>query len=218
MAIAKTLTYQTGVVFLWLILAVVSCLDAPYPEELPLQHSLTVLAVGVALGLHWKLRFNKVAFTCIFAFLALHLVGARWLYSHVPYDRWSEMLLGVNLTEHFGWTRNHYDRFAHFSYGLLFTYPVYFLCVRRGGLGRLKWYLPVEFIMASSMVYELLEWWVAVIMSPEAAERYNGQQGDLWDAHKDMLLATLGSVICIGVIWAFEPWRKRKRDSSPQEQ
>jgi putative membrane protein len=31
-------------------------------------------------------------------------------------------------------------------------------------------------------------------MSPEAAEAYNGQQGDPWDAHMDMLLATLGAV------------------------
>ncbi len=32
-------------------------------------------------------------------------------------------------------------------------------------------------------------------MSPEAAEKYNGQQGDMWDAHKDMLMATIGTII-----------------------
>ena len=32
-------------------------------------------------------------------------------------------------------------------------------------------------------------------MSPEAAESYNGQQGDLWDAHKDMFVATIGAII-----------------------
>ncbi|MCY3189826.1 DUF2238 domain-containing protein, partial [Acinetobacter baumannii] len=30
--------------------------------------------------------------------------------------------------------------------------------------------------------------------SPEEAENYNGQQGDMWDAHKDMLLATIGAI------------------------
>ncbi|MBP1502255.1 DUF2238 domain-containing protein, partial [Acinetobacter nosocomialis] len=25
-------------------------------------------------------------------------------------------------------------------------------------------------------------------------ENYNGQQGDMWDAHKDMLLATTGAI------------------------
>lgn len=28
----------------------------------------------------------------------------------------------------------------------------------------------------------------------EEAENYNGQQGDMWDAHKDMLLATIGAI------------------------
>ena len=30
---------------------------------------------------------------------------------------------------------------------------------------------------------------------PEAAESYNGQQGDVWDAHADMLLATVGALL-----------------------
>ncbi len=49
--------------------------------------------------------------------------------------------------------------------------------------------------MASSMFYELIEWWIAISLSPEDAENYNGQQGDIWDAHKDMLLATIGAIL-----------------------
>lgn len=49
--------------------------------------------------------------------------------------------------------------------------------------------------MASSMLYELIEWWIAIGLSPEAAENYNGQQGDVWDAHKDMFLASIGCLI-----------------------
>ena len=30
---------------------------------------------------------------------------------------------------------------------------------------------------------------------PKQAEAYNGQQGDMWDAHKDMFLAFLGGII-----------------------
>ena len=32
-------------------------------------------------------------------------------------------------------------------------------------------------------------------MSPEQADNYNGQQGDQWDAQKDMLLAMIGSTL-----------------------
>lgn len=44
------------------------------------------------------------------------------------------------------------------------------------------------------MLYEWLEWLIAIGLSPEEAENYNGQQGDMWDAHKDILLATIGAI------------------------
>jgi putative membrane protein len=49
-------------------------------------------------------------------------------------------------------------------------------------------------VMSSNLVYEWVEWGVALGMSPEDAEAYNGQQGDIWDAHMDMLLAALGAL------------------------
>ena len=45
------------------------------------------------------------------------------------------------------------------------------------------------------MVYELFEWGIALSLSEGMAESYNGQQGDVWDAHKDMALAMIGSII-----------------------
>ena len=32
-------------------------------------------------------------------------------------------------------------------------------------------------------------------LSPDQVENYNGQQGDMWDPHKDSALAMLGSTI-----------------------
>ena len=40
-------------------------------------------------------------------------------------------------------------------------------------------------------------------LSPEDAENYNGQQGDQWDAHKDMFLATLGAIV-MGMIQLYK--------------
>ena len=61
----------------------------------------------------------------------------------------------------------------------------------------LKQALLVTFlsIQVFSMVYELFEWGIAVSLSGDMAESYNGQQGDIWDAHKDMGLAMIGSMI-----------------------
>ena len=57
--------------------------------------------------------------------------------------------------------------------------------------------IALMLIMCSSLVYEWAEWAIAVMLSPEQAEAYNGQQGDVWDAHMDMLLATLGALLTI---------------------
>ena len=59
--------------------------------------------------------------------------------------------------------------------------------------------LAVLLIMASGLVYEWAEWGVALALSPEQAEAYNGQQGDIWDAHKDMLLATIGAILALSI-------------------
>jgi len=55
--------------------------------------------------------------------------------------------------------------------------------------------------MCSSLVYEWLEWAIALTLAPGQAEAYNGQQGDIWDAHMDMLLATLGALAVVVPGW-----------------
>lgn len=202
--------YQFTILIIWMCLFCLSCVNAPFPKELILQHILTGVAVITLVIIQGVFQLNKISYTCFILFLCLHLVGARWIYSNVPYDEWCEQLFSFNLTEAFHWQRNHYDRLVHFSYGLLFTYPLFELAQNFDLKKSWCYYFAVEFIMASSMVYELIEWGVAVCMSPNAAERYNGQQGDIWDAHKDMLLALIGSIICIAIIGVLQ----RKYNSS----
>ena len=50
-------------------------------------------------------------------------------------------------------------------------------------------------------------------MSPENAHVYNGQQGDFWDAQKDLALAALGATLVIP--WALsEPRTASKRSQA----
>ena len=44
-------------------------------------------------------------------------------------------------------------------------------------------------IQTGSLIYELFEWLLTIVMTAEEADYYNGQQGDMWDAQKDMALA-----------------------------
>lgn len=168
-----------------------------WPLEQSLHSSLTVLGLA---GLWWvdrRWRLGNASFAAICGFIAIHCIAARWLYSNIPYDQWLQSLVGWSPDAAFGWKRNHFDRLIHFLYGVCFT-PALVQLVRHAW-PRLRFghafTLAVMTIMCSSLVYEWFEWGIALALSPDAAEAYNGQQGDPWDAHADMLLATLGSLL-----------------------
>lgn len=118
--------------------------------------------------------------------MTLHVLGARYLYSYVPYDDWSYWLWGKTVSGYFGFTRNHYDRLVHFAYGLLLVYPASEVLSRHCHVSlRVGGWLAVQFILATSALYEIGEWALAISVAPDWAEHYNGQQGDRWDAQKD---------------------------------
>ncbi|WP_449065918.1 DUF2238 domain-containing protein [Planomonospora algeriensis] len=173
----------------------------PYPVEQAFHHSLTAVALLALLPLRRHYALPPGSLAAVLAFLALHSVAARWMYSSVPYDEWSTALTGVRLSDVFGWERNHFDRLVHLSYGLCAA-PVLARYLRdRWGLRPLLAVAAgVELVLSTSALYELLEWAVAVTTSPEIAEVYNGQQGDVWDAHKDIALACLGALSAAAVM------------------
>lgn len=192
---------------LFLVLAIfaVTWIAPRWPVEQALHSSLTVV------GLIWLVRHDRRwpmrigDFVAICAFIAVHCVAARWLYSNVPYDAWLRAAIGWSPQAAFGWERNHFDRLIHLLFGLCFAAAL-------AGYARQRWprlsvaqgYALAQLaIMAASLVYEWMEWAVALLLSPEAAEAYNGQQGDVWDAHMDMLLASIGAALS----W---PWLDRR--------
>jgi len=194
-AIPKPQRWLLGLLLVLLLLAQV---DQPYPEVALLQHIPTVLLLIASPWLlrRWPLSTASVA--CIVAFLALHTLGGRYAYSNVPYDDWARSLTGSTLSEAFGWTRNHYDRLVHFGFGALSVVPVAEIARRWGGLGRRGAVLTVlGWVLAISCLYEIFEWLLTIVAAGETADRYNGQQGDIWDAQKDMALATLGAVLML---------------------
>jgi putative membrane protein len=47
------------------------------------------------------------------------------------------------------------------------------------------------------MIFELFEWAAAEIFGGDLDIAYLGTQGDTWDAHKDVLLASIGAAIAM---------------------
>lgn len=194
--------YQTALVAMLAAVAVASCIAPPYPAELWLQHSATLLViVGLPLFARW-FPLSNATVTGIVAFMLLHVLGARYIYSCVPYDDWCSSVLGWRPTERFQWTRNHYDRLVHFAFGALWLLPFWEISTRHLHVPRpVAWIYALALVMACSMLYELFEWILALSLAPQAAEAYNGQQGDVWDPHKDMALAVLGSLAALPMLW-----------------
>jgi putative membrane protein len=183
---------------LFLVAWCVSCIAVPYPKYFALQHVPTVVAVVALVIIDRRFGLDRLSFGLIITFLLLHLVGARYLYSFAPYDDWAQALLGVRISDQFGFERNHYDRLVHFAFGLLFVYPLWRFVETQAKLsGFWSAVAAMCIVLAASAVYEIAEWLMAVAFAPDWAESYNGQQGDLWDAQKDMALAAGGGLVSI---------------------
>ncbi|MCC6494381.1 MAG: DUF2238 domain-containing protein [Pirellulales bacterium] len=203
--------FQRGALLIFAIFLVGSCIAPPYPDYLLMQHVPTVAAAVALSAVSSRYAISRRSFALIVVFLCLHTLGARYLYSYVPYDTWAERWLGIPINPTFGWERNHYDRLVHFSYGLLLALPIQEFQRRHWGVSSaLAPVLAAECILATSAAYELAEWMVAVVYTPDMAEKFLGQQGDMFDAQKDMALATSGAVIavCTSAWWA----RRRRLD------
>ena len=177
---------------IWILLAI----SPLYREDWALENALVVpFLAGLALT-HRRFPFSRTSYTLIFLFLCLHEIGAHYTYAKVPYDRWVESLTGGTLNAMFGWRRNQFDRLVHFSYGFLLAYPIREIFVRVAqAKGFWAYYLPLDLTMACSMLFELIEWGAAEVFGNGLGAAYLGAQGDPWDAHKDMGLATLGALL-----------------------
>ena len=107
-------------------------------------------------------------------------------------------VIGYWMQETFNFSRNHYDRIVHFSFGLLMAYPIREVFLRVAHTrGFWTYYLPLDVTLAFSGLYEIIEALAALIFGGELGAAYLGTQGDIWDAQKDMALATAGAIICM---------------------
>ena len=185
-----------GMLFLveWALLAIAP-LDR---KDWALENALVFLIVPFLVLTRKRLPLSLISYTSIFLFLCLHEVGAHYTYAKVPYDEWFRDLTGTPLNELLGFERNHFDRLAHFFFGLLLAYPIREVFLRVADVrGVWGYYLPLDVTMATSMLFELFEWGAAELFGGDLGVAYLGTQGDVWDAHKDMALATLGAVIAM---------------------
>jgi len=162
-----------------------------------------LVVVGLVAGRR-SVPLSAASYVMIGVFLTLHTIGAHYTYARMP--------LGHELASLIGTGRNDYDRIVHFAFGLLLASPLRDVVARLTiARGALLYYLSVMTIVGLSGLWEILESWVAQLVSPELGAAYLGSQGDVWDAQKDMAAALYGALLWVVLsAWAH---RRAARDA-----
>lgn len=158
-----------------------------------LENVLLVIFVITLWLTHQRLQLSKASYICIALFLILHVIGAHYTYAKMPLGLWAK--------DFFGFSRNHFDRVAHFGFGFFLAFPVCELLLRFSGIRR-AWsiWLTPAIILTTGGFFEILESIAAEIVAPGKGVEWLGGQGDEWDAQNDMLSAFLGSLAMMAAV------------------
>lgn len=187
-----------------------SRIGAHEPETWLVENALVPVLLLLLAATYRRLPLSRVSYTMIFVFLVLHEIGAHWTYSHVPYNEWWRALFGGTLNDLLGLERNHFDRFVHFSYGLLFAYPIRELFLRVANVkGFWGYFLPFDLTISTSTLFEVIEWIAASVVNADVGTAYLGMQGDVWDAQKDITSAAFGALVAMCITAAINARYKR---------
>ena len=151
-------------------------------EIFPILIGLPILITSYS-----RFPLTSLLYRLLFLHALILMLGGHYTYAQVPIGFW--------IQEVFDFSRNHYDRFGHLAQGFIPAILTREILLRRSPLLRGKWlfFITTCVCLAFSAVYELIEWWTALI-GEESAEAFLGTQGDVWDTQWDMFLALLGAL------------------------
>ncbi|MEH7438466.1 DUF2238 domain-containing protein [Neobacillus drentensis] len=147
-----------------------------------------LIGVLILLFTYRFFTFTTLVYFLVLIHSSILFIGGHYTYAEMPLFNWFKDIWGLD--------RNYYDRLGHFAQGFIPAIIIRELLIRTSPLKNSKW-LPITVVsmcLAISAVYELVEFFVAVLTG-EAAEAFLGTQGDVWDTQLDMLLALIGAII-----------------------
>ncbi len=186
---------------IWIFLAINPSYRTPWIVE----NVILIVFLAILILSYRKFQFSNISYFMIFIFAILQTIGAHYTYAEVPIGFWLQNM--------FDFSRNHYDRIAHFCFGFLLAYPFREFMNRTSELRTRFWtyYFPVEMAFASGAVYEIIEWLFAVFSGDQnLGDQFLGHQGDIWDAQIDMFLAGIGAMIAMGITYICNCFKKKK--------
>ncbi len=155
-----------------------------------LETAPVMIAGAVLLTTYRPFPLTSLLYILIAAHAFVLILCGAYTYARVPIGFWLQSLFGL--------TRNPYDKIGHFMQGLVPMLAAREILLRRRFVFNLPMagFLSVCVAMAVSAVYELIEWWAALILG-QGANRFLGTQGDPWDTQSDMFLAMIGAMAAL---------------------
>jgi putative membrane protein len=182
-----------ALIFLCLAVWIVTAIRPLDRQGWALENILVVLFAIVLALIYRRLQLSNTSWVFLALFLILHMIGAHYTYAKMPLGLWAKHF--------FDFSRNHFDRFAHFGFGFLLAFPVRELLRRFSGISRgWSFWITAGVILAVSGFFEILESIVAEIVAPGQGVKWLGGQGDEWDAQNDMLSAMLGALLMMAIV------------------
>jgi putative membrane protein len=179
--------------FLYIVVFAI-CAISPYNRTVWwVENAPIILTVAAILIISKYHVFSPLSYIMMSCLIILHTIGGHYSFERVPFGF---------VTNLFGFSRNNYDRLAHFTVGF-YAFPIAELLLAKKSV-RAKWVLvlfPIFAILSIAACYEIFEWIYAVSADSAAGLAVLGSQGDVWDTQKDMLSDGLGAVFAMIVFW-----------------
>lgn len=189
---------------IWLVVFVlVLAWSAWNPHDYPtwwLEVTPALIALAVLGATRRIFPLTPLAYWLILLHSIILMIGGHYTYAEVPLGEW--------VMEWTGGTRNNYDKLGHLAQGFIPALVIREVLVRNHVLARKGWLalFVISLCLAISAVYELIEWWVA-LLSGEAADAFLGTQGYVWDTQSDMFWALSGAVLSLVLL---SSWHDRQ--------
>jgi putative membrane protein len=157
-------------------------------EALPALIGFVIIA-----ALYRQYRLTPLAYTLILIHCMILFVGAHYTYAQVDLFKF--------IRDFFGWQRNNYDKIGHFAQGFVPAVIAREVLIRKDVVKGRRWLnlFVVSLCLAFSALYEIFEWFVA-ILSGDSAESFLGTQGYVWDTQSDMVMALFGAVLALALL------------------
>jgi putative membrane protein len=146
-----------------------------------------LIGLLILIASYRRFSFTQLSYVFILIHCYILFIGGHYTYAAVPLFDWIKEIAHQR--------RNNYDKVGHFAQGFVPALIIREVLMRQHIVAQKNW-LPVIVVsmcISISVLYEFLEWFVAV-RSGQSADAFLGTQGYVWDTQSDMLMACIGAI------------------------